>query len=82
MADGTRSVPTTNFIGTDSSWEDLVTLSQVDFDYIRALVHRHSAIVLEPEKGYLAETRLLPLCSCYLAEIRTSTTPCAGTYAL
>jgi chemotaxis protein methyltransferase CheR len=33
----------------------------VSFAYIRALVQQHSAIVLEDEKTYLAETRLLPL---------------------
>jgi chemotaxis protein methyltransferase CheR len=31
------------------------------FDYIRQLVHQHAAIALEPNKGYLVESRLLPL---------------------
>lgn len=37
------------------------TLSPQDFNYIRDLVRRHSAIVLEPDKAYLIETRLAPL---------------------
>ncbi len=32
-----------------------------DFNYIRDLVRRYSAIVLEPDKAYLIETRLAPL---------------------
>ncbi|MEX0830037.1 MAG: protein-glutamate O-methyltransferase CheR [Nitrospirales bacterium] len=36
-------------------------LSPNDLDYIRALVRTHSAIVLEPEKAYLVESRLEPL---------------------
>lgn len=32
-----------------------------DINYIRELVRRHSAIVLEPDKAYLIETRLAPL---------------------
>jgi chemotaxis protein methyltransferase CheR len=35
-----------------------VPLSQADFDYVRALVQKRSAIVLEDEKLSLAETRL------------------------
>ena len=37
------------------------TLSPQDFNYIRDLVRRHSAIVLDPDKAYLIETRLAPL---------------------
>ncbi len=36
-------------------------LSASDFDYVRALVQRRSAIVLESEKIYLAEARLVGL---------------------
>lgn len=35
-----------------------MNLSLTDFDYVRALVHKRSAIVLDTEKLYLAETRL------------------------
>jgi chemotaxis protein methyltransferase CheR len=35
-----------------------VALSQADFEYVRTLVLKRSAIVLENEKFYLAETRL------------------------
>ncbi len=38
-----------------------MTLSQADFEYICALVHQRSALVLESEKAYLVETRLLTL---------------------
>ncbi|MFO0982207.1 MAG: protein-glutamate O-methyltransferase CheR [Planctomycetota bacterium] len=38
-----------------------MALSKTDFDYVRELVHRHSAIVLEPGKEYLIEARLLAL---------------------
>ena len=37
------------------------TLSPGDFNYIRELIQRRSAIVLEPDKAYLIETRLTPL---------------------
>lgn len=37
------------------------TINSNDFNYIRDLVRRHSAIVLEPDKAYLIETRLAPL---------------------
>jgi chemotaxis protein methyltransferase CheR len=36
-------------------------MTEQDFDYIRALVREHSAIVLEPGKEYLVDTRLTPL---------------------
>jgi chemotaxis protein methyltransferase CheR len=36
-------------------------LDEIDFDYVRRLVYDGSAIVLEPTKTYLAETRLLQL---------------------
>ena len=38
-----------------------MTLATADFDYIRDVVRRHSAIVLEPGKEYLVESRLVPL---------------------
>ena len=38
-----------------------MTLAAADFDYIRDVVRRHSAIVLEPGKEYLVESRLVPL---------------------
>ena len=38
-----------------------MTLTTADFDYIRDVVRRHSAIVLEPGKEYLVESRLVPL---------------------
>jgi chemotaxis protein methyltransferase CheR len=38
-----------------------MTLSQPEFNYIRRLVLEQSAIVLEEDKGYLVESRLLPL---------------------
>ena len=38
-----------------------MTLSQPEFNYIRRLVLDQSAIVLEEDKGYLVESRLLPL---------------------
>ena len=37
------------------------TISSRDFNYIRDLVRRRSAIVLETDKAYLIETRLTPL---------------------
>ena len=37
------------------------SLAVADFDYIRDVVRRHSAIVLEPGKEYLVESRLVPL---------------------
>ena len=38
-----------------------MTLTTTEFDYIRDLVRKQSAIVLEPGKEYLVESRLLPL---------------------
>jgi chemotaxis protein methyltransferase CheR len=38
-----------------------MSLSQTDFEYIRTLVKQRSAVVLESEKAYLVETRLLAL---------------------
>ena len=38
-----------------------MSLTTADFDYIRDVVRRHSAIVLEPGKEYLVESRLVPL---------------------
>jgi chemotaxis protein methyltransferase CheR len=39
----------------------LAAISDQDFDYVRDLVYRHSAIALESDKGYLVESRLLPI---------------------
>jgi len=41
-----------------------MTLSQTDFDFIRTLVRKRSAVILENEKAYLVETRLLALARC------------------
>src|SRR5216683_3918243 len=41
--------------------ETIVSLNSADFDYVRILVHKRSAIVLEDEKAYLVESRLLNL---------------------
>lgn len=38
-----------------------MTIGAVEFDYIRKLVRERSAIVLEPGKEYLAESRLMPV---------------------
>ncbi len=38
-----------------------MTLTATSFDWVRALVHRESAIVLQPGKEYLVEARLLPI---------------------
>lgn len=37
------------------------TLTTGDFDYVRTLVRQHAAIVLEPSKTYLVESRLAPV---------------------
>src|ERR1041384_5470297 len=36
-------------------------LTTLEFDYLRRLVYEYSAIVLEPEKEYLAISRLTPI---------------------
>lgn len=36
-------------------------MESADFEFVRDFVRRRSAIVLEPEKAYLVESRLLPL---------------------
>jgi chemotaxis protein methyltransferase CheR len=38
-----------------------MTLAATSFDWVRQLVHRESAIVLQPGKEYLVEARLLPM---------------------
>lgn len=38
-----------------------MTIAPQDFDYIRELVKKDAAIILEPGKEYLVETRLLPV---------------------
>ncbi len=38
-----------------------MTLTTADFDYVRDVVRKNSAIVLEPGKEYLVESRLTPL---------------------
>ncbi len=38
-----------------------MALDSTDFEFISTLVSKRSAIVLEPEKSYLVESRLLPL---------------------
>jgi chemotaxis protein methyltransferase CheR len=38
-----------------------VTITATGFDWVRRLVHRESAIVLQPGKEYLVEARLLPI---------------------
>jgi chemotaxis protein methyltransferase CheR len=39
----------------------MMSLSRLDFDYLRRLVRERSAIVLDPDKEYLVEARLGPL---------------------
>src|SRR5271157_124814 len=41
--------------------EPIMAITASEFDYIRRLVLEQSAIVLEQDKQYLAESRLLPL---------------------
>jgi chemotaxis protein methyltransferase CheR len=38
-----------------------MNLNQADFDYVRAMVREHAAIVLDSDKQYLVEARLLSL---------------------
>lgn len=38
-----------------------MTIAVTDFEYVRDLVRKHAAIVLEANKGYLVESRLEPL---------------------
>jgi chemotaxis protein methyltransferase CheR len=38
-----------------------MSLTTTSFDWVRTLVHRESAIVLQPGKEYLVEARLLPI---------------------
>ena len=38
-----------------------MSLAPADFDFVRELVRKHAAIVLEENKGYLVESRLEPL---------------------
>jgi chemotaxis protein methyltransferase CheR len=60
-----------------------IRISPADFAFVRELVLRRSAIVLEPGKEYLVETRLLPLArtisdetvSRFIARLRTAGTP-------
>ena len=40
-----------------------MTVAARDFDYIAGLLRRRTAIVLEPGKEYLVESRLLPVAS-------------------
>lgn len=39
----------------------MASINKADFEYVRELVHTESALVLEPGKEYLVETRLSPL---------------------
>ncbi len=38
-----------------------MSINNSDFDYVRTLVQRHSAVVLEPDKQYMVELRLMTL---------------------
>jgi len=60
-----------------------VRITAADFDYVRDLVRKRSAIVLEPGKEYLVETRLMPLAraagdesvSRFIGRLRSASTP-------
>ncbi len=41
--------------------QQIMGISTTDFDYLRQLVHRHSAVVLDADKSYLAELHLQPI---------------------
>ena len=43
-----------------SAAQRAVAMSNPDFEYIRGLLHRCSAIVIDPNKDYLVEARLVP----------------------
>jgi chemotaxis protein methyltransferase CheR len=54
--------PAAEGIGLNAQRETgIVVLSTQDFDYVRTLIHKKAAIVLEAEKRYLVEARLQPL---------------------
>jgi chemotaxis protein methyltransferase CheR len=60
-----------------------MTLATTSFDWVRQLVHKESAIVLQPGKEYLVEARLLPIARSmglpdvgrYLDTVRSRPTP-------
>ena len=62
-----------------------MTLTTTSFDWVRALVHKESAIVLQPGKEYLVEARLLPIArqlgitdvSQYVESVRARPSPTA-----
>ena len=56
------SGPSTSALGRPSG-NGVMSLAPIDFDYLRTLLKHHTAIVLDPGKEYLAETRLAPLVS-------------------
>jgi len=60
-----------------------MSLTTTSFDWVRQLVHRESAIVLQPGKEYLVEARLLPIArragltdvSSFVESVRTRPSP-------
>ena len=55
-----------------------MTLTATSFDWVRALVHKESAIVLQPGKEYLVEARLLPIArQMGIADVSRSSSPSA-----